>query len=255
MARIHRFVVLLALAALGCGGRPVGGSGPDDAGASDGPAPGCPALAPAEGTSCTLDATRTCDYPLPGPCPGALDVCRCRNGSWHCEVSLLDGGPCGPVDAGGDGNLAAFCTGSSARMIANGIESGPSVTGTVLPLNCCDAAEFVVVTATVPVSLVPIVVSWRAQVGQATLPATIDLANPPTGWGVQVSVGCDPASGSCNPAPDSYDTGLTGTLVVSRTSAGGYDMSLCFAVAEPAGSPHPLLHSLELYAPHVAASY
>jgi len=178
------------------------------------------------------------------------------NGSWHCEVALLDGGPCGPADAAPDDALAAFCTGTSAHMIANGIDSHPAVTGTWLPLNCCDAAEFVVVTATVPVSLVPIVVMWRAQVGSPTeVPATIDLANPPQGWGVQVDVGCDPAQGSCNPAPDSYATGFTGTLQVSRTSSGTYDMSLCLSVAEPAGTPHPILHSLQLYAPHVTAGY
>jgi hypothetical protein len=178
------------------------------------------------------------------------------NGSWHCQISLLDGGPCGnPVDAAPDDPLAAWCTGTFNHMVVNGIDSSPSVTGTPFPLDCCDAAEFVVVTQTVPASMVPIVVSWRAQVGQATLPATIDVANPPPGWSVQVSVGCDPAQNSCYPLPDSYTTGLEGTLQVARTSAGGYDMSLCLSVAEPAGSPHPIVHSLELYAPHVTAQY
>jgi hypothetical protein len=170
----------------------------------------------------------------------------------------LDGAPPGdgPADAGADGSLLAFCTGSSNRMIAYGNESNPAVSGTVLPLNCCDAAELTVVTATVPVSLVPIVVMWRAQVGSPTeVPATIDLASPPQGWGVEVYVGCDPAQGGCNPAPDSYATGLSGTLQVARTSAGGYDMSLCLIVAEAPGTPHPLLHSLQLYAPHVMAKY
>jgi len=263
MARVRFTVVLLALALLGCGGRAGPGSGdPDGAAPGDGPrdsvapgdglAPGCPASLPTLGTRCTRDSSDPCVYPLTA-CPLTQNVCLCEGGSWGCFVSHWDGG-C-PTDAGTDGNLATFCTGSSNRMIANGNESNPGVSGTMLPFSCCEAAEFVVVTATVPVSLVPIVVMWRAQVGQATLPATIDLANPPAGWGVQVDVGCDPAQGSCNPAPDSYTTGFTGTLEVTRTSGGTYEMSLCLAVAEPAGSPHPLLHSLELYAPHVVAGY
>ena len=31
----------------------------------------------------------------------------------------------------------------------------------------------------------------------------------------------------------------------------GYDMSLCLHLSEAAGSPHPILHSLDLYAPSV----
>jgi hypothetical protein len=141
------------------------------------------------------------------------------------------------------------------RMVANGSASHPSVTGRALPLDCCDAAEFVVVTQSVPITLVPIVVMWRAPVGAPTaLPATVDLANLPEGWVVRVDVGCDPAQGGCNPAPDSYTSGFTGTLEVARASA-GYEMSLCLSLVEPAGSPHPLLHSLELHAPSVTAGY
>jgi hypothetical protein len=165
------------------------------------------------------------------------------------------------VDGRGDGGvrvdagLPPLCSGDFPRMVANGIESNPAVTGFALPLNCCDAAEFQVVTATVPAELVPIVVTWRAQVGVAVeVPATIDLANPPEGWAVRVDVGCDPNQTYCV-APDSYTDGFTGTLQVARAAAGAYEMTLCLAVAEPGGSPHPLLHSLVLYAPRVAASY
>ena len=268
MAHLRCFV-LLVVALVGCGGRPGGGgtgdgglprdARPDGTEPEDGPAnpPGCPSPAPQDGAACNNNGTFTCSYPLPGPCPGAMDVCRCMNGSWACQVATLDGGPCGPVDAGTDVNLPAFCTGGFPHMVANGIESSsPAVNGAVIALNCCDAAEFVVVTQTVPMSLVPIVVSWRAQVGSPpALPATIDLANPPVGWGIMVDVGCDPAQGTCNPSPDRYTTGFSGTLQVTRTSAGGYEMDLCLAVAEPDGTPHPLLHSLELYAPHISASY
>jgi hypothetical protein len=157
-----------------------------------------------------------------------------------------------------DGLLPAFCSGSFAHLIANGIDStSASVTGTALPLNCCEAAELVVITQTVPAEMVPIVVWWRAQVGSSTsLPATIDLASPPPGWMIQVEVGCDFAHGGCAPAPDSYTTGLEGTLQIARSSGGGgYTMSICLSVTEPAGSPHPILHSLQLYAPNVTAGY
>ena len=158
-----------------------------------------------------------------------------------------------PADTGPGGPLAAFCTGALAHMVVNGIDSGPAVLGTVLPLNCCEAAEFTVMTQTFAQV---IVVWWEAQVGAATaFPATIDLANPPQGWTVRVDVGCDPMQGNyCNPAPDSYTTGLQGTLQVARSST-GYDMTLCLSVAESPGSPHPIVHSLQLYAPQVAATY
>lgn len=248
-------VVTLALTLAACGGRAGPASGlPDAAVPGDGGA--CPSPEPDEGASCAYDATATCQYYRPGPCPGGIDFCRCLNGAWHCVGQMYDGGSCGaPVDAGHVGPLPAFCAGSTPHLNANGIESHPAVTGTMLPLNCCEAAELVVVTQTVPWQLVPIVVTWRAQVGQATIPATIDLANPPAGWAVQVYVGCDPAQGGCNPAPDSYTSGFTGSLQVTRTAAGDYEMSLCLAVEEPADGPHPLLHSLELWAPKVSSGY
>lgn len=188
-----------------------------------------------------------------GACGGRAGIGASHDGGPLLDSTVVaDGVPAdaAPPDVAGtpDGPLAAFCTGAFSRMAVNGIDSGPSVTGTMLPYDCCYGAEFVVVTQTFAQL---IVVSWRAQVGQATLPATIDLANSPPGWGVQVAVGCDPAQSSCYPLPDSYTTGLTGTLQVSQTSSGAYDMSLCLSVAEPAGSPHPLVHSLELWAPHV----
>lgn len=161
------------------------------------------------------------------------------------------GSDAGPADAGLDGSPTEFCTGVQAHMIANGIDSSPAVSGTMLPLNCCDAAEFSVVTQTFAHF---IVVSWRAQVGATSLPATIDLANPPQGWIVEVYVDCEPMQGTCNPAPDSYTTGLQGTLQVARSNT-GYDMTLCLNVAESVDSPHPILHSLRLYAPNVTTTY
>jgi hypothetical protein len=142
-----------------------------------------------------------------------------------------------------DGPLAAFCSGDLPRMVVNGIESNPAVTGRMLPLDCCYGGEFVAVTQTF---VYPIAVRW--QTGQ--VPTTIDLARPPLTRGVQVFVGCDPAFASCYPAPDSYSSGLQGVLQVSRNGS-NYDMSLCLHVEEPAGSPHPIVHTLDLYAPHI----
>jgi hypothetical protein len=152
-------------------------------------------------------------------------------------------------DAAPDG-LAEFCSGAQPRMIANGMESTPAVSGKPIILNCCDSAELVVMTQTFQSTIAFV---WRVQAGSpGALPATIDLANPPAGWSLQLVVGCDPATASCNPPPDSYTTAFTGTLSVARAANGGYTMSLCLAVSEPAGSPHSILHSLELYAPNVA---
>jgi len=157
--------------------------------------------------------------------------------------SSIDG-----VPAGLDGPLAEFCTGNFAHMVVNGVVGTPAPTGRILALDCCDAGEISLNTATFAQ---PIVVTWRAQAGAtSSFPATIDLASPPKDWTVQVVIGCQSAMSSCNPAPDSYTAGLQGTLQVSRTSP-GYDMSLCLHVEEPPGSPHPIVHALNLYFQHV----
>jgi hypothetical protein len=142
-----------------------------------------------------------------------------------------------------NGPLAAFCSGDLPHMVVNGVESHPAVTGRMIPFSCCLAGEFVVVTQTF---VYPIVVMWR----NLGLPSTSDLASLPSSGTVEVSVGCDPISASCYPAPDSYTSGLQGVLQLSRATS-GYDMSLCLHVEEPAGSPHPIVHTLDLYAPHV----
>lgn len=133
-------------------------------------------------------------------------------------------------------------------MVVNGIESYPVVSGRAIPWSCCLGGEFQAITATFAW---PIAVTWRNT--DFALPATLDLANLPRGWGVQVFVGC-PMAAPCTSPPDSYSSGLTGTLQVSGT-IGGYDMSLCLSLAESPSSPHPLVHKLDLYVPHVHAGY
>jgi hypothetical protein len=39
------------------------------------------------------------------------------------------------------------------------------------------------------------------------------------------------------------------------SATSGFDMSLCLSLAESPSSPHPLVHTLDLYAPHVHAGY
>ena len=150
-----------------------------------------------------------------------------------------------------DGALAAFCSGDTPHMVVNGIDSHPAVSGHMIPYDCCDGGEFKIVTATF-VDL--IIVSWQAQAGATSVfPATIDLASPPKGWNVRITIGCDTATASCNPAPDSYTSGLQGVLQVSRASS-GFDMSLCLHVQEPTGSPHPIVHTLDVFAPHIKSN-
>ena len=151
-----------------------------------------------------------------------------------------------------DGALAAFCSGDSPKMVLNGEASSPTVTGRILPLDCCDGGEFVVTTPSFGHTLF---FAWEVQVGPSAsrFPATIDLANPANGWGARVIVGCDTSGAECYPAPDSYTSGLEGLLQVGRADASyAFDMSVCLHVAEPAGSSHPLVHTLDLYAPHVS---
>jgi hypothetical protein len=151
-----------------------------------------------------------------------------------------------------DGALASFCSGDLPRMVVNGIESNPAVTGKMIPYDCCDGGEFDVTTQTFSY---PIVVPWRRMASAAfRYPASVDLASLPSDWSVRVVAGCDPIQSSCGGPGDGYTTGIEGVLEVD---GGGsqFDMSLCLHVVEPAGSSHPLIHTLDLYAPHVLATY
>jgi hypothetical protein len=150
-----------------------------------------------------------------------------------------------------DGAPASFCSGDSAHMIVNGIESYPVVTGRMLPLDCCDAGLFTVTTQTFSE---PISFRWQRFSGIFQYPVAVDLANPPSEWSLWLIAGCDPMKLSCTTQGDTYTTGFTGLLEV----VGNYsqlDMSLCLHVQEPSDSPHSIIHTLDLYAPHVLTSY
>ena len=155
-----------------------------------------------------------------------------------------------------DGPLASFCSGDSPRMVLNGIESTPVVTGTYILMSCCISSAFVVETATFAE---PILVTWQVNGGPYADPGTYDLANLRAGFTVRVEAGCDPKDPlSCTPS-DAYESGLEGTLALASISPEiaslGNDMSLCLRLREPARRPHSLIHSLDLYAPHVLAAY
>jgi hypothetical protein len=177
--------------------------------------------------------------------PATLDVLR------SSEVSLAL--PDAEKDAKSslpDAALSAFCSGETSRMIVNGIESYPAVSGRAIPLDCCEGGEFQAITETF---VWPIAVIWRNM--NFVLPATLDLANLSNAWSVQVFAGCDPMNYLCTTPPaDSYSSGLTGTLQVSG-GLSGYDMSLCLSLAESPSSPHPVVHALDLYVPQVHAGY
>ena len=150
-----------------------------------------------------------------------------------------------------DGALATFCSGDLPHMVVNGIESYPVVTGRMLPLDCCDAGLFTVTTDTFAEQ---IAFRWQRFSGSFQYPASVDLSNPGSDWSLRLVAGCDPVLSSCTGPGDAYTTGLEGRLDIARGGS-QIDMSLCLHVVEPAGSPHPLIHTLDLYAPHVLTSY
>ena len=144
-------------------------------------------------------------------------------------------------------DASAFCSGETSHMVVNGIESYPVVSGSVLPLSCCEGGELQAVTDTFAWT---ITVRWSN--ASFVLPATLDLANLPRGWSVEVRIGCPLMPTPCISPPDGYASGLTGTLQVSGAIV-NYDMSLCLSLAEPPGSPHLLVHTLDLYVPRAHA--
>ena len=150
--------------------------------------------------------------------------------------------------------LVLFCTGSTPRMVVNGIATTPTVVGQELALDCCDAGRFVVTTSDFSQ---PIGVDWRVQVGSSTwLPASIDIGSLPAGWGVRLSAGCSVTSTACFGALDNFASGFAGSLSVGFGDGGhGMDMGLCMHFEEPADKPGYYLHTLDLYAPHISTSW
>jgi hypothetical protein len=165
---------------------------------------------------------------------------------------LADANPLDGVTTSVDGRLASFCSGNEPKMILNGEVSTPTVTARKLAMSCCDGVQL---AATAPAFGHTVFFGWQVTAGPAsTYPAAVDLANPEKDWSARVYLGCDASTTSCSPPPDSYTSGLEGSLQVQLLNETyAFDTSLCLRVVEPTGSPHPLLHSLELYVPNVTA--
>jgi hypothetical protein len=140
-----------------------------------------------------------------------------------------------------------FCSGP-ARVELNGMRAdSPAASARLLFLNCCNAAEFSVVSMQIAE---PLVFMWRKQVGGPDdFPATIDLASPPSGWGFSLASGCTSLMTGCQPS-DTLMEDLTGTLTVAG-DFNGYEMSLCLT-ATPLLS-HPVLKSVRLWIPTLSA--
>lgn len=168
-------------------------------------------------------------------------------------LSLL-GCSSSPMSAARSDALEDFCSGGAAKAVINGVASKAKVTGAIEPLSCCEGATFTVGTSSFDYK---VMAGWLVQVGREVFPARIDLAHPSEGWRSWVHLTC--SSGEvCYPSPDSYDSGMQGWLEVSRLGEGGFGsgflMSICLRLAEAPESPHPLLHSFELFAPDFTAS-
>ncbi len=177
-------------------------------------------------------------------CGGPVEYSGCC----PCEPPLFDdfgGTVCG---------LSAFCTGSTPRMVVNGVTTTPTVAGQILPLDCCRAGRFVVTTSDFTQ---PIAVQWRVESGASVMPpAAVDLGSLPGGWSVVLNAGCNVTSAGCLGTLDNFSAGFTGSLSVTHgDGSAGMDMSLCMHFAEPADKPGTYVHTLDLYAPHVSTSF
>jgi hypothetical protein len=151
--------------------------------------------------------------------------------------TLPDGGP--------------FCSGDTPRLLINGKDAQVLMThGTAYALNCCDSAEVGIATGMFQ-SLMYLY--WRSPAGG--MPGMIDLGSPPMGFGMELALGCDPGSMSCDGASEErYTTGFKGTLTYTN-GAMGTTTSYCVSVAEDPAMPHTVIHSLSLYAPNIQAMF
>jgi hypothetical protein len=123
--------------------------------------------------------------------------------------------------------------------------------GKNIAMNCCEAGGLTVDSGNFQAILA---FMWRIQAAGFTLPTKVDVSTlggmgSPTG-SLEFDVGCDPSSGPCSSSADQYTSGFQGTIEIAN-GANGLDVTYCISVAESASSPHPLIHSLQLYAPHV----
>ena len=209
----------------------------------------------AAGTTGTGGAGGAC-YGLFQACANAQECCApylciSINGGPKCQLEgpMTGGGGAGGTGGGGGAGGAGFCGGDTPRMVVNGVTTTPTVVGQEMILDCCRAARFVVTTSDFSQ---PIAFDWRWE-GPGPLPASISLTNLPDRWRVSLQAGCSVTQPSCLGALDNFTTGFTGQLLVSSFDGGpGFEMNLCLHFTEPAGMPGTILHTLDLYAPHVS---
>jgi hypothetical protein len=157
------------------------------------------------------------------------------------------------IDAAPHDGGVPSCSGPGSLTL-NGAAVPVTVSGRMVFLNCCEAAEFVFDPAGTLGTRV--VVMWRAQVGQPTaIPFSVDLADLPDGVGVQVLSGCGDPPEYCPNPTDTLSSGFQGTLTVTGETGLGYTMTLCMRADAPAGETHPVLRTLDLWAEDVVAPY
>jgi hypothetical protein len=213
MQRLGLLVLIAAVSA--CGGRPAPRQGDlDDAG-----------IPPADGP-------RRDGAAVPGDGP--------RRDGPASDGSRPDAGP------------SAFCQGNP-RVAVDGQQAWAFVSGEMIYMDCCDAAE--IVFEPQDVFDATIAVMWRRYAGGAMpTEVTLDLANLANEWGVTVFVDCDPASGAgCASPANAWRGTLSGTLAIS----GDYDqytMTLCAEGVPDASAPAGYLGAFKLWAQDVVAS-
>jgi hypothetical protein len=154
-------------------------------------------------------------------------------------------GALAPAEA--DLSIGNFCSGP-ARVQMNGMTAeSPAVVGRLMFLDCCEAAEFDVVSQQISE---PLFFAWRHFVNaQPTPPTTLDLTNLPQGWMGTLYSGCSPTSPGCTPS-DLLTTGFSGSLTVNGGGQAGFQMSVCLNAATQG---HPVLRTVRLWSPTVVA--
>ena len=149
-----------------------------------------------------------------------------------------------PFDAG------AFCTGNSPKLVINGQDATiAQASGKAIILNCCQSAELTLATGQFQALMN---IMWRAPPAGA---ATIDLANPPNGFSIEMDLGCDPSTQSCataSPEERYFNEGFSGTIQYT-TGNTAMSVSYCLQIAESASQPHTTIHTMSLYAPNIAS--
>lgn len=167
---------------------------------------------------------------------------------------LLSLSACGGRGAPGGGPFD-FCHGEPWAEI-NG--SGDPATATGVYMTSADSEAAAMVFTTLGETKTTVAVDWFHALGAGSstvsIPTTVDLADIPLLWSVNIVSNCDFQSPDCPVPSDQWFGSLRGSLTILGDAA-SYEMTICLEGEPDPSRPNTTgIQSLRLWAAHVSAN-